>query len=227
MNSLLSLILGLTMAMVLFVGGVAGASWMMREPAPHQFAHLDERPLWTNRPVSIDPKDQPFERIAAAPVPPVFLAMAIDLPDQEERSVATVSTDDGFQNASLDMEMTGAIEDQPAMNLADTPHAQWCAQRYNSYRVEDDSYQPYNGPRRSCDSPYMASPLEPGMEPDMAADVLNAETVAYDAGGQRAVVQGDNSHVNWCLQRYRSYNVGDNTYQPFNGPRRTCESPFG
>lgn len=223
MNSLLSLILGLTMAMVLFVAGVAGASWIMREPAMHQFAHLDERPLWTNRPVAIDPRDQPFERIAAAPVPPVFLAMAIDLPDRKKPPIESASTDNDFQNASLDMEITGAVEDAAMTPLAGTPHAEWCQSRYNSYRVEDDSYQPYNGPRRNCDSPYMASPVEPGM----AADTLNVETVAYGAERGRAVVHTGNAHMTWCLERYRSYRAGDNTYQPYNGARRACESPFG
>ncbi|MTI45163.1 BA14K-like protein [Roseibium hamelinense] len=33
-------------------------------------------------------------------------------------------------------------------------------------------------------------------------------------------------HVNWCLERYRSYLVADNTYQPYEGPRQICNSPF-
>ena len=35
-----------------------------------------------------------------------------------------------------------------------------------------------------------------------------------------------NNHVNWCSQRYRSYRVSDNSWQPNNGPRRQCISPF-
>ncbi|TPJ54518.1 BA14K family protein [Mesorhizobium sp. B2-6-1] len=35
-----------------------------------------------------------------------------------------------------------------------------------------------------------------------------------------------NNHVNWCSQRYRSYRVSDNSWQPYNGPRRQCISPF-
>ncbi len=34
------------------------------------------------------------------------------------------------------------------------------------------------------------------------------------------------SHVGWCQNRYRSYRVSDNTYQPNNGPRRRCNSPY-
>ncbi len=34
------------------------------------------------------------------------------------------------------------------------------------------------------------------------------------------------SHVNWCHARYRSYRSWDNTFQPYNGPRRQCVSPY-
>jgi|SRR5215217_6950635 len=32
-------------------------------------------------------------------------------------------------------------------------HAQWCYNRYRSYRASDNTYQPYNGGRRQCVSP--------------------------------------------------------------------------
>lgn len=34
------------------------------------------------------------------------------------------------------------------------------------------------------------------------------------------------SHVSWCSNRYRSYRAYDNTFQPNNGPRRSCVSPY-
>ncbi len=37
---------------------------------------------------------------------------------------------------------------------------------------------------------------------------------------------GGNSHVNWCYARYRSYRAYDNTFQPYNGPRQQCYSPY-
>ncbi|MBY3075521.1 BA14K family protein [Rhizobium laguerreae] len=30
-------------------------------------------------------------------------------------------------------------------------------------------------------------------------------------------------HVSWCYRRYRSYRAYDNTFQPFDGPRRQAE----
>ena len=33
-------------------------------------------------------------------------------------------------------------------------HVAYCARRYRSYRVSDNSFQPYRGPRRQCRSRY-------------------------------------------------------------------------
>lgn len=34
------------------------------------------------------------------------------------------------------------------------------------------------------------------------------------------------AHVNWCLNRYRSYDPRTDTFQPYQGPRKPCNSPF-
>ena len=34
------------------------------------------------------------------------------------------------------------------------------------------------------------------------------------------------SHTGYCANRYRSYDAATNTFQPFEGPRRECVSPF-
>lgn len=34
------------------------------------------------------------------------------------------------------------------------------------------------------------------------------------------------AHVEWCMARFRSYRGSDNSFQPFNGPRRQCRSPY-
>ncbi|GAB1582143.1 BA14K family protein [Phyllobacterium phragmitis] len=50
----------------------------------------------------------------------------------------------------------GAIANQPTRVAPgySSAHVQWCANRYRSYRAYDNTYQPYNGPRRQCYSPY-------------------------------------------------------------------------
>ena len=35
-----------------------------------------------------------------------------------------------------------------------------------------------------------------------------------------------NAHIQWCYSKYRSYRTSDNTFQPYNGPRRQCLSPY-
>ncbi len=34
------------------------------------------------------------------------------------------------------------------------------------------------------------------------------------------------AHYNWCFRKFRSYHQPSNTYQPYNGPRRSCNSPW-
>lgn len=33
-------------------------------------------------------------------------------------------------------------------------------------------------------------------------------------------------HYSWCQNRYRSYDSYSNTFQPYNGPRQQCLSPY-
>ena len=47
----------------------------------------------------------------------------------------------------------GGIANQQPQRLS-RAHVQWCQDRWRSYRVSDNSYQPNNGPRRACVSPY-------------------------------------------------------------------------
>jgi hypothetical protein len=42
----------------------------------------------------------------------------------------------------------------------------------------------------------------------------------------RRYVSGGSAHVNWCYSRYRSYRAYDNSFQPYNGPRQQCYSPY-
>nr|WP_244670029.1 BA14K family protein [Kaistia sp. 32K] len=51
----------------------------------------------------------------------------------------------------------GAIANQPrevAPPRLSTSHLRWCEDRYRSYRASDNSFQPYEGPRQQCLSPY-------------------------------------------------------------------------
>lgn len=51
----------------------------------------------------------------------------------------------------------GAIANQPrevAPPHLSANHLRWCEDRYRSFRASDNSFQPYNGPRQQCISPY-------------------------------------------------------------------------
>lgn len=45
-------------------------------------------------------------------------------------------------------------------------------------------------------------------------------------GGSLNNSYGGNTHVRWCNDRYRSYRAWDNSFQPYNGPRVRCHSPY-
>ncbi|ODT06675.1 MAG: hypothetical protein ABS58_10625 [Mesorhizobium sp. SCN 65-20] len=42
----------------------------------------------------------------------------------------------------------------------------------------------------------------------------------------RRALRLSSAHIQWCYNRYRSYRDWDNTFQPYNGPRRECWSPY-
>ncbi|MDP3899328.1 MAG: BA14K family protein [Mesorhizobium sp.] len=42
----------------------------------------------------------------------------------------------------------------------------------------------------------------------------------------RAPAALDDAGTAWCAERYRSYRLSDNTYQPTRGPRRPCLPPL-
>ncbi len=60
--------------------------------------------------------------------------------------------------------------------------------------------------------------------------VLHYETggaPADRAGRQAGPNTGPSaSHIRWCQNRYSSYRLSDDTYQPLAGPRTSCNAPF-
>ncbi|SCB56996.1 BA14K-like protein [Rhizobium aethiopicum] len=80
-------------------------------------------------------------------------------------------------------------------------HLAWCAKRYRSFDPATNSYRSYSGETRECSSPFQQTIAE-GHEPGSMN--VNAQAAAR------------------CAARYRSYRPEDNTYQPWEGPRRSC-----
>lgn len=229
---------------------MALTAYVIAEPEPHRFSHLDTPDLWTSRPVAVDPAQQNYQRIGAIPA-------VASLPASREsgRDVAAgtgvsakaeVQSTAANTNSGIDDLSTGAIEPggQPQPVAMDPAHAEWCFGRYRSYRVEDNSYQPYgSGTRQQCQSPWTpmgedmaaASPAsmmdgqstgdEPYLSEPSPASYAGSYPESQDASMSTAPA---GAHEEWCYARYRSYRVEDNSYQPFDGgPRRGCSSPHG
>ncbi|OLP56851.1 hypothetical protein BJF92_12335 [Rhizobium rhizosphaerae] len=60
----------------------------------------------------------------------------------------------------------------------------------------------------------------------LAAGAIIGGAIAAPPPPRRVYRSVGGSHVNWCSARYRSYRAYDNSYQPYNGPRRQCYSPY-
>lgn len=61
-----------------------------------------------------------------------------------------------------------------------------------------------------------------GAIPQIYVDVVPAPV--YRRASTRTT---PSAHVRWCSDRYRSYRAADNSWQPFKGARRVCNSPHG
>lgn len=270
---ILLLAASLVLVLLVFLSGVIITANVIAEPEPHRFANMETPDLWTTQPKAVDPSKQAYQRVApttdtasiANEPPKPTGASPAPTPAQTATDTAAVTTTDPDRAApasDVDNTTTASIDPQPddaaeegRMDMADqsepginAEQAAWCYARYRSYRIEDNSYQPYSGgARRQCEAPGISVdssntenvaaarqgqqdeqappvPEEPvyGDEPDYEADSGYAEQQTVDNGAQAG------AHEEWCFSRYRSYQVEDNSYQPFDGgPRRACQSPYG
>ncbi|CAN7569920.1 BA14K family protein [Mesorhizobium amorphae] len=60
----------------------------------------------------------------------------------------------------------------------------------------------------------------------LAAFATGALITGAIINNQNRVYRGGDAHVQWCYDRYRSYRASDNTFQPYDGPRQQCYSPY-
>ncbi|MGR9500128.1 BA14K family protein (plasmid) [Rhizobium leguminosarum] len=88
---------------------------------------------------------------------------------------------------------------QPRLSAA---HLAWCGERYRSFDPTTNSYRSYSGETRECSSPFQRTVAEAD---EGVGTKVNAQPAAR------------------CAARYKSYRPKDNTYQPWEGPRRSCD----
>lgn len=60
----------------------------------------------------------------------------------------------------------------------------------------------------------------------VAGAVIANATRPHDVIVDTASNSTADAHVNWCYDHYKSYRMSDNTFQPYNGPRKQCVSPY-
>ena len=192
----------LTVAMTLFVAGFLSASALMAKPATEALANLNAPDLWTSEPKRVETAERSVDRAPAAP--------PVDLASSESLAVAEPVVAMANASAEIDQTEPGAPVSETdiataASQAASNPeHQTWCERRYRSYSPEDNSYSAYSGERKTCMSPYM--------------DVASTD----DIGRMSSSDPVTDDHVRQCQQRYSSYRVSDDTYQPYGGPRRAC-----
>jgi len=206
-----------------YAGGLLTAVFFLSaDPTPVWKPSRDTGGLWTLEPVAVSEADRRLERLparsaASSPIEARAGAMdgGVEIDPTPELAVDDIAPDtpvDGTMTTSLADDTRGpASEAEPATNLA---HAQWCADRYRSYRVDDNSYTSYSGRIRECVSPYSGG----------TPASLEGETADVGAGPSSRVADNLSArHIQSCFDRYRSYRPEDNTYQPYGGgPRLPC-----
>jgi hypothetical protein len=110
-----------------------------------------------------------------------------------------------------DPALIAIAEEKPTVSAE---HFAWCSQRYRSYDPATNSYRAFSGEMRSCASPYS--------EQTSKSRVSMTQAAATPAPG----VAESQAAASWCAERYQSYDAEDNSYQPFDGPRRQCRPPL-
>jgi hypothetical protein len=227
MKPVLSLIGGLLTSLGMFVSGVAVATYFLyTEPAPRAAPSVDVSDLWTGEPRTVNTSVQPFERLPALQPEPYPEPLA-DTAEVMNANLGAAPVDPIATNSLQTAPEEGAAGEEGGLSSA--AHAQWCADRYRSWRPADNNYTSFSGEQRPCVSPYsreMAAAVEPSSpalpEEESYAEFVGEEPLLQYASDDGAA-SADSDHVSYCFNRYRSYRPEDNSYQPFGGgPRQQC-----
>ena len=60
----------------------------------------------------------------------------------------------------------------------------------------------------------------------LVTSVRARQPVAVEPLAYTPVRVSADAHTSYCANRYRSYDAATDTFQPYNGPRRACVSPY-
>jgi hypothetical protein len=105
----------------------------------------------------------------------------------------------------------------PDVKIDRPTEVQYYRRDYGGYYRDHRPY--YGGPRYY--RPYNYRPYRPYYRPNV--DVYVTPRPYYR---DRYVRRGYSDHVNWCLQRYRSYDPATNRFLSYGGVYKICYSPY-
>ncbi|MDX8466203.1 BA14K family protein [Mesorhizobium sp. VK23B] len=183
MKALLGIVGGFVLTLAVFASGLAFATWLLAaKPVRQATPAIGVSELWTKDAQPVDPGKQQLERIPAQ--------QAAGAPTKADESA---KADAGAQTTALATPQPAAprqlqplpglspnAQPAPDANAAAQPvgqaptqqarlpaaHLEWCANRYRSYRPEENSYRSYSGELRPCVSPY----FDPGGDNTASTD---------------------------------------------------------
>lgn len=223
MKPVLELLAASALSVGMVIGGVVVASAALSpEEEQHHFTGLDIADLWTSEPIRVNRDRQNLERL-----PPRYashVTMADPEPAENIASVAPV-TDTMIESeiAGIDLVATSAVSDvstDVSEDALPAQHISWCESRYRSYDAASNTYRSFSGQVRDCESPHLT-----GLAPQW--EEAEGEVIAVSDGSTYIDARSSkhtNANAHACMDRYRSYRVEDNSYQPYGGgPRQQCE----
>lgn len=212
MKSLVNLALGLVLAVTPLFIALAVANQMMLPEKNVEKLHMNEPALWTSTPTVVT-DHLAYERIPGVTVP------------ENEIQVATVNDRAAKTRAASKIRSqfkSEILAETARTDMIDTAGIEACSARYRSYRESDNTYQPYGGgARRPCTLRNDDIGSE-SASANNASRMGEAAVMSDAANGTDALF----AHERWCQNRYSSYDPSSDTYQPFDGPRTACLSPY-
>ncbi|MQY46045.1 hypothetical protein GAO09_08225 [Rhizobiales bacterium RZME27] len=179
-------------------GGLKVASEVAQQSKPHSFTNLHDEPLWPSEVKRVDRNQQAYQRLPAAQSGNTIIAELKPV----ERTTRTLGSPTDITTSDEQNTLPKSL----SAELQASKSRGWCSARYRSFDPVSNTYQPYGGgPRQPCSPPNPAA---------------SAQQVADNKSGEEM-----HSNALWCMQRYSSYRLDDNTYQPFSGGRKQCAGP--
>jgi hypothetical protein len=165
-----------------------------------------------------------FKKFAVAAVSAVVLvgslgsAQALPLPAVPKAPVASDVTNVQYYRDEGPRRWRG---DGPRRWRGDGPRRGWHG-GHRGYRDYRSGYRRHNDGYWYPLAAFGAGAIIGGAIASQPRYVEPAPAPVYRSGGSGL----NPRHYEWCAGRYRSYDSYSNSFQPYNGPRQTCYSPF-